>query len=194
VPLRAAVRSKVLSKVPEFNFNLPEARLKAVGGALTQLTKQRVAMGSFVKNMKVQVDRVNEIMTDIVDRVGVKAIDMPRRELLKSIIGSGNEAIIEAYMTEISNEIGKISTGGAQSIRELSTEAQARWAKIHDPALSFQELSKILTETQHMGTIRIESVDDEIRETESMLTDVTKPMRRKSDNKAPLFKIKKVSD
>jgi len=151
-------------------------------------------MGSFVKNMKVQVDRVNEIMTDIVDRVGVKAIDMPRRELLKSIIGSGNEAIIEAYMTEISNEIGKISTGGAQSIRELSTEAQARWAKIHDPALSFQELSKILTETQHMGTIRIESVDDEIRETESMLTDVTKPMRRKSDNKAPLFKIKKVSD
>jgi hypothetical protein len=192
VPLRAYVRTKVLEQVPDFNFNLPEARLKAVGGVLTQLTKQRGAMGSFVKNMTDQVTRVNTIMEDIVSRVNLRAIDLPKRELLKSLKGSGNEAIIEAYMAEISNEIGKISTGSSQSIRELSTEAQARWNKIHDPNLSFKELSKILTETQHMGQIRLDSVDNEIFETESMLKDVTKPTRQKPQ--APRFTIKKVSE
>jgi hypothetical protein len=172
VPLKETVRTKVLEKNPKFNFNKPEARIKGLGSAATQLYKQKVAMGSFVENLHVQINRVEEIMQDITNRLGARGIDKPRRELLKSVVGSGNEAIIEAYMAEVSREIGKLASGSSQSIRALSDEEAAKWDKIHDPSLSFKELMKILKETQHMASIRKESVDKEIAKTMELLDNV----------------------
>jgi len=142
---------------------------KALQGSLTNQEKQRGMMGGFVKNINKQVDRVEEVSADLVKRVGTRALDLPIRSLKRSFAGSGNENIIEAYMVEISNEIGKLSTGSSASVAELSQGAQEQWAKIHDPNLNFKELKKILNETRDMANMRLESTDEQIAETVSKI-------------------------
>lgn len=141
------------------------SEFKAKQMSVRNQEKIRGMMGGFVRNMDKQVVRVDELFDKIVQRVGVRALDWPLREIKTRAIGSGNEAIIEAYLLEISNEIGKLSTGSAASIQELSKEAQVKWAKIHDPNLSPREIKKILTETRHMGKLRLDSSDEEIKKT-----------------------------
>jgi len=175
VPVQEAVRASVLEKDPEFNFVKPRIKLSSIKTSLSQQQKQRGMMGSFVKNLNKQIDRIDEVMKDVISRVGIRAVDLPKRELIRRFKGSGYENVLEAYMLEISNEIGKLSTGSAASIRELSTDAQERWAKIHDPNLSLKELKKILDETRLMANMRIDSTDEEIEETLDMLDNVRKP-------------------
>jgi len=146
-----------------------KADYKGLTSSLAQQQKNAGMMGSFVSNLNKQVDRVDAVGNDIVKRVGVRALDMPIRKLKTEFIGSGNENILAAYTVEISNEIGKLSTGSAASIRELSVEAQARWAKIHDPNLSLRQLEIILNETKAMGNMRMESVNEEIQRTKELL-------------------------
>lgn len=146
-----------------------QAEVTGEGKSLANQQKIRGMMGGFVRNMDKQIDRVESIHKDIAKRVGIRALDMPIRELRKRFVGSGNEAILEAYMVEISNEIGKLSTGSAASIRELSVDAQERWAKVHDPNLSFNELLKVLKETKHMGKLRLQGADEEITATKGRM-------------------------
>ena len=146
-----------------------KAGLTAGKSSLTNQQKVYDMMGSFVNNMTEQIDRVEDIHKDIAKRVGVRALDMPIRELKKRFAGSGNEAILEAYMIEISNEIGKLSTGSSASIRELSVDAQKRWEKIHDPNLSFNELMKILKETKHMARMRMRGAEKQIESTKQRM-------------------------
>jgi len=188
VAIQELARKKVLEVDPDFNFNKPRATVKGVTGSILQQTKQRGAAGSFIKNIDAQVNRVDEIMQDLVKRVGVRALDIPRRALVKNVIGSGHENVIEAYLTEISNEIGKLSTNSQASVRELSVEAQEKWGKIHDVNLSFRELRKILTETKHMGALRLESIDDELEETLNLLDNINEPTRPTAGSK-PRFEI-----
>jgi hypothetical protein len=141
------------------------AEYKALTGSLSNQEKVMGMMGGFVRNLNKQVDRVATIGRDVVDRVGVRALDLPLRDLKTKFIGSGNERVLEAYLIEISNEIGKLSTGSSASIAELSVGAQERWNKIHDPNLSFNELIKILNETKDMGQMRISSSQEEIVDT-----------------------------
>ena len=136
--------------------------VKSLTASLQNQEKQRGMMGSFVGNLNAQVDRITQIEADLKNRVGVRAIDYPVRELKMRFFGSGSEKVIEAYLTEISNEIGKLSTGSQESIRELGENAQKKWATIHDPALSLKEIKKILEETKKMGAMRLKSADDEI--------------------------------
>lgn len=170
--VQEAVRAYVLKEDPDFNFLKPRVKIKAVQSTLSQQYKQRGMMGSFVKNLDKQLIRTDEIIKDVVSRVGLRAIDLPIRELNVKFKGSGHERALEAYLIEISNEIGKLSTGSAQSIRELSTDAQERWSKIHDPNLSFKELKKILDETNVMAHMRLDSTDEEIVETMSILDNI----------------------
>ena len=190
VPIKEILRKKILALDPNFNFVKPEVTVKGVSSSILQQQKQRGAAGSFIKNIDAQVDRITEIMGELakVGRIGIRALDMPRRELLKGVVGSGNEAIVEAYLTEISNEIGKLSTNSQASVRELSVDAQEKWAKIHDPALSLRELTKILTETKHMGALRMQSIDDELKETMSLLDNINEPVRTPTQTKSR-FKI-----
>jgi len=169
VAVQEAVRKQVLKYDPTFNFNKPRIKAKAIQGSLSAQHKQRGMMGSFVKNLNKQLDRVDTIMEDVIKRVGVRAIDLPKREFITKFVGSGHEKVLEAYMVEISNEIGKLSTGSAASVRELSTDAQERWAKIHDPNLSIKEMKIILEETQQMANMRLDSTDEEISETMKQL-------------------------
>ena len=150
------------------------AEYKALSMSLRNQEKIRGMMGGFVRNMDKQVVRLDDIFNKIVSRVGVRALDYPLREIKTRAIGSGNEAVIEAYLLEISNEIGKLSTGSAASIQELSIEAQKKWAKIHDPNLSPREIKKVLTETRQMGQMRLESSDEEIKATQEKMKNIDK--------------------
>jgi hypothetical protein len=187
VPVQEYVRKKVLELDPEFNFNKPRVKLAAVKSSYAQQQKVRGAMGSFVKNLNKQLVRVDGVIQDVIKRVGIRAIDLPMRELKTRFVGSGHEKVLESYMIEISNEIGKLSTGSSASIRELSTDAQERWAKIHDVNLSFKELKHVLDETGIMANMRLESVDEEMDETLNILSNIRSPKK-----KASRFKIIKV--
>lgn len=172
VPIQESIRKAVLAKNPSFNFLIPRAAVKSLTGSLAFQEKQRGAMGSFITNLNEQVAKIEKIGTDIVSRIGVRALDLPKREILTRFIGSGHEKVLEAYLIEISNEVGKLSTSSQASIRELSTEAQQRWSSIHDPNLSMNELLKVLQATRELANIRKRSVDKEIDVTNERLRNI----------------------
>ncbi len=139
------------------------AAYKAGKVALNFQEKQLGSARSFALNIEGQAKRVEEIMSDVISRVGVRAIDLPVRELKTRFAGSGQERVLESYLMEISREIGKLSTGSQASIAELSVEAQKKWDKIHDPNLSLKELKEVLNATKEQAGIRIKSMDDALK-------------------------------
>ena len=167
-------------------YKVPAIRTEfsALGKSLNNQQKIYNMMGGFVRNLDKQVDRVSAIHQDIVQRVGTRALDVPIRQLKTRFKGSGNEAILEAYMAEISNEIGKLSTGSSASIAELSIGAQERWSKIHDPNLSVTELLKILKETKDMGAMRINSTQEEIVSTKNTMDSIWSGGKQNTPSKA----------
>ena len=189
VPIQENIRKEVLKTDPNFNFAKPELKYKSIQSSLTQQQKQRGMMGSFVNNLNKQISRVDTVMNDVISRVGVRALDLPLREFRTRFVGSPHERVLEAYLIEISNEIGKLSTGSAASIRELSTDAQERWAKIHDPNLSIKGMKTILDETQLMGNMRLESTDEEIEETLNLLNNIREPRESKAKQGNQRFRI-----
>ena len=172
VPIQEAVRKAVLAEDPNFNFNKPGAVYNSLKTSLSQQQKNRGSMGSFVQNINGQVDKVDKISRDIISRVGVKALDYPMREINMKFVGSGHENVLDAYMTEISAEISKLSQGATASVAQLSDTQQENWKKIHDPSLSLKELIKVLNATREMANIRLKSVDDEIDRTIDKLGNV----------------------
>lgn len=171
IPVQEAVRAEVLKIDQKFNFALPQAAYKALSSSLRTQEKQRGMMGSFVRNLNKQITRVDEMGQEL-GRLGVRVLDLPKREAITRLKGSGAEKAYEAYMLEISNEIAKLSTGSSQSIRELSTDAQERWGKIHDPNLSINEMKKILSETRTMAQMRITSTDEELQFTRDRIVNL----------------------
>jgi hypothetical protein len=145
------------------------AEVDALTKSQANQEKVRGMMGGFVRNINKQVDRVDQIGQDLVSRVGVRALDLPIRELKTRFAGSGQERVLESYLMEISNEIGKLSTGSSASIAELSAEAQKRWSGVHDPNLSINELKKILDATREQANMRITSSDEELKYTRERL-------------------------
>jgi hypothetical protein len=158
------------------------ASYKALGQSMAQQEKSYGMMVPFVDNLNRQIDRVDDFYKKIVQRFGTKAVDVPIREFKTRFLGSGKEKALEAYMIEISNEIGKLSTSSQNSVRELSTEAQDRWSRIHDPALSLKEMKYILDETREMATMRQESAEkglDFVKTRMESLLDGVKPKNTK---------------
>ena len=168
VPIQEVIRKRVLEIDPNFNFVVPRAVVKSLSSSLANQEKQRGMMGSFVRNINSQVGRVEEIMNDV-DRWGFRALDLPRRELKKKFVGSGKEITLDGYLTEISNEINKLSQGSQASIAQLGEESQKRWNAIHDPALSLREIKIILDETKQMAEMRIASTNEELDFTRNRL-------------------------
>ena len=165
VPIQEAVRKYVLGKEPDFNFVQPRAIVKSLQQSLQQQHKNLGMMGSFVKNINGQVDKLENISSDIVKRVGVRALDLPMREFNTRFIGSGDEQVMKAYMKEISAEIAKLAQGSAASIAQLPEENRKEWEHIHDVNLSMRELLIILNGTREMANIRLDSVQDNIDDT-----------------------------
>lgn len=172
VPIQEAVREKVLKIEPDFNFVQPRAIQKSLSASLLQQQKNRGAMGNFVLNINGQLKKVNDIMTDVIKRVGARAIDLPFRELHTRFKGSGNERLLEAYMKEISVEIFKLSQGSTASVALLPEEGRKEWEKIHDVNLSYPQLKIILAGTRDMANIRLKSVNDEIKFTVEKLGNI----------------------
>jgi len=172
VPIQEVVRKKVLAIEPDFNFVQPRAIEKSLSSSLVQQQKNRGAMGNFVLNINGQLDKVSEIMSDVIKRIGVRALDMPFRELHVKFKGSGHERVLEAYMKEISVEIFKLSQGSTASVALLPEKGREEWERIHDFNLSYPQLKIVLEGTKDMANIRMKSVNDEIKATVENLTDV----------------------
>lgn len=189
VPVQTIVMEKVLEKDPKFNFLQPEAVVKSLNSSLTQQQKQRGMMGSFVENINQQVGKVQSMSEDVVARVGVRALDLPFRELNVRFKGSGNERVFEAYMKEISAEIQKLSQGATASIAQLPEQNRLEWEKIHDPSLSLRELKKVLLGTKEMANMRIKSVDEEIDYTLKQIGQVPKRLKELRERGEQLPKV-----
>lgn len=156
---------------------------KALGSSLQFQQKNRGMMGSFVTNINGQVSKIEKISKDIVSRVGIRALDLPRRELVTRFVGSGQERVLESYLKEVSAEIAKLSQGSAASIAQLPEGNRESWERIHDPNLSFRELLKVLEGTREQANIRLQSVDNEISETEYKLKNLGVSSQSKSKPK-----------
>ena len=172
VPIQEVVRAKVMEKEPDFNFVQPRAIQKSLSASLAQQQKNRGAMGSFVQNINGQVDKVEEIMQEVVDRFGVRALDIPWRKLKTVGIGAGDERVLEAYTKEISVEIFKLSQGSTASVALLPEAGRKEWEAIHDVNLSWPEMKKVMLGTRDMANIRLKSVNDELKETVKKLGNI----------------------
>jgi len=172
VPIQEVVRSKVLEIDPKFNFVIPRAVVKSLSSSLANQEKQRGMMGSFVNNINMQMGKVEELMGNI-GRLGLRAVDLPIKELKKRFVGSGKEVVLEGYMQEISNEINKLSQGSQASVAQLGEESQKRWNRIHDTSLSYKEVMIIINATRDMANMRLKSADKELEFTKSRLENLS---------------------
>lgn len=127
---------------------------KAADRSVANQRKIYDMMYGFAENIKGQIKKVEGIFKTL-PRTQIRLLNMPIVELRKRALGSGPEAAAASYLIEISNEIGKLSTGSAASIRELSESAQQQWAKIHDGTLPWKDLEKVLRTTEEQADMRI---------------------------------------
>ena len=137
---------------------------KADAASIKNQTKVRDMMGSFTKNLDFQVSRLTDRI-DKISRTDVRILNLPIREAMMRIKGSANESILSMYLTDISNDIAKLSTGSSASVAELSQSAQERWSKIHDPNLSIKDILSLISETKIAAHGRMQTADQQISET-----------------------------
>jgi hypothetical protein len=163
-----------------------QAKIAGLGKSLNNQQKVRGMMGSFVNNLNYQVERL-EKYTGELQRFDARILNVPLRKAKMMIKGSANENILSMYLTDISNDAAKLSTGSSSSIAELSQSAQERWNEIHDPNLSIKELLKLVRETQQAAKGRLESADLEIDNT---LNQISSKESKQSGSKR--FKILEV--
>jgi hypothetical protein len=134
---------------------------KAIAAAVLQQEKQLGAMGSFVKNLDMQIDKVDTLAKDL-KTFDARILNVPLRAVRGKLAGNAQQAKYDMYLTEIESEIGKLATGATGSVAELSASAQERWAKIHDKNLSINDMRELLKETKAAGHLRLKSVEDTI--------------------------------
>lgn len=134
----------------------------------SSLTKQRNIydiMNGFVINLNSQIDSIDKDYKAL-PRTNMKLFNMPIVQLRNYVTGSGEEASVKAKLLEISNEVAKLSTNSQASIRELSTEAQERWEKIHSEKLPFNEIVKVLRTSKQLANFRLQSNQKAMEETQ----------------------------
>jgi hypothetical protein len=141
---------------------------KAIQGSLNFLEKQIGAMGSFVTNIELQVDKVKELSEDL-ETFDARLLNIPLRALRGRVKGSPLQAKYDMYLTEIESEIGKLATGSSASISELSVGAQERWSKIHDKNLSVKDMVSLLEETGNAARMREGSVQQQLDKTRAKM-------------------------
>ena len=132
---------------------------KAGTSSLVQQTKNIGMMRGFVENIGAQTARLDNLISnpEFISRVGARGLDAPLREIKKSVSGAENERIVDAYMTELQNELNRLSSGNAQSIAQMSTESRDAWKKIYDGSLSIKQIKRLLDEANEFAYIRYNS-------------------------------------
>jgi hypothetical protein len=167
VPNRGTMRSKVVKALEQgggVDYQANAADNAGFKSSITQQQKQIGAMGSFVKNMDAQIGKVAELSKDL-STFDTRLLNIPLRAVRGRIAGSPQQAKYDMYLAEIESEIGKLATGSASSVAELSVGAQQKWAKIHDKNLSIKDMLSLLQETSAAGKLRMKSVEDQLSET-----------------------------
>lgn len=130
--------------------------------------QQRVydMMSSYVKNLDFQKEELfKNLDANSVARTNLALLNTAIIGYNMRVRGVADESIRAMYLTDLSNDIAKLSTGSSASIAELSQSAQERWAKVHDPALPVAELKKLLNETQIAAHGRLDSAQKAIDDT-----------------------------
>lgn len=138
---------------------LMQADYKAGDMSLRNMSKQEAPMEAFVGNINKQIAEVERLYSNN-DRIGLRLLDLPIRELKMRAGGSGAEAVKASYLLEISNEIGKLSSGASASVQQLSDSAKEDWKKVHDPNLSLKEIMKVVNATRDQANMRMQSWRD----------------------------------
>lgn len=144
---------------------------KANDMSLKNMTKQEAPMSAFVLNINRQIAKVEQLYSKN-DRTGLRLLDVPIRELRVRAKGSGDEAVKSSYLLEISNEIGKLSSGASGSVQQLSDSAKEDWKKVHDANLSMKEIMKVVNATRDQANMRISTwreAKEEVRRTMQFL-------------------------
>lgn len=160
------------------------ADVKAKDKSASNQKKIMDMMDGFVQNLNKQVGEVKSIYSKL-PRTSWKLANIPIKQLRKYVTGSGEEAKAKSYLLEISNEIGKLSTGSSASIRELGEHAQKQWAAIHDESLSFKDLAIVLDATQKQANMRLSSAKDVYDYTINSITAGGPVMLNNKSNYAP---------
>lgn len=145
-----------------------QAGMAGMKGSIAQQEKQLGAMGSFVKNLDSQVEKVGELAKEL-QTYDTRLLNVPLRSLRGRLAGSALQAKYDMYLAEIESEIGKLATGSTGSVAELSQGAQERWARIHDKNLSIKDMLSLLEETKNAGRMRLKSVEEQLSETRARM-------------------------
>jgi len=144
---------------------------KAGDMSLKNMAKQEAPMSAFVLNINKQVNKLEELFKDA-DRSGLRLADLPLRDLRVKAKGSGKEAVLASYLLEVSNEIGKLSSGASASVQQLSDSAKEDWKKVHDVNLSPREIMYVLNATKDQANMRMTTwreAKQEVRKTMQFL-------------------------
>jgi hypothetical protein len=168
VKQQAAILKRASELNPAIDPRADQAATSAFASSMTMQQRQLGMMGSFVKNMDYQVGRVKELGEEL-KTFDSRIMNVPLRAVRGKIAGSPLQAKYDMYITEIENEIGKLATGSAASISELSVGAQEKWAKIHDKNLSVKDMVSLLEETSKAGKMRMQSVESQLAETKTQM-------------------------
>jgi hypothetical protein len=155
--------------------------ISAIGKSIDQQEKQIGSMGSFVRNIEKQVDRVKDVAGKI-RSFDTRLLNIPLRTLRGKFAGSPDQAKLDMYVEEISSETAKLATGSTGSVAELSISAREKWEKIHDQNLSMADLLNLLEETKHAGKMRMESVDEELKATRAKRDNIGKKDGKPKDS------------
>jgi hypothetical protein len=163
------------------------ATTKALQGSLNFLEKQKSTMGSFVENMKDQIDAVKEI-SDNLATSDIKLLNKPWRSI-KRYLGSAQQQKYDLFLGEITRENSKLATGSTSSIAAPAVEETKFWERIHDKELSVKDMLELLTATSKAADIRMASVDEAIEKARQRLrgpatggkTEFSKPIKSWKD-------------
>lgn len=137
---------------------------EALTNSIKAQEKSKGSMGSFVRNLSEQVDRVKSLSGKL-NQFDTKLINMPINALKRKVEGDPELAKYGLYIGEITSEIGKLSSGATGSVAELSQGAREHWENVIDPNLSLKAMAELLEEVKHAGNLRLKSVDDELKYT-----------------------------
>lgn len=170
---------------------LMQSDYKAGDMSLKNMAKQEAPMSAFVLNINKQIGKLEELYKND-DRVGLRLLDVPIRELKVRAQGSGLEATRASYLLEVSNEIGKLSSGASASVQQLSDSAKEDWKKVHDPNLSLKELMLVLKATRDQANMRMTTWREAKEEVRKNLkaSGVQEPSPQQAQNAPPVNLLK----
>ena len=177
VPIQEAVRKKVLNLAEadtgkrEFNFVQPKAIRNSLEGSLKKQQKQYAVMVAFIETIHKQSGRLRGLAQDV-QRTGLRALNVPWRELKTRFVGSGKEMALEMLTKEISAEINKLVQNSQDSVALLPESARKEFERIHDPNLSLKELGVVIDYTTQIANDRYHAFGNSIDLTTSELGNV----------------------